>query len=148
MVKPTRARPRRRSATHGRVAPTGAAAPKPQRDLERLGRELLTTKKKLRGAEQRLAQAREELQSANEELQSSNEELLSANEELQSSNEELQSSNEELDATNVLLSEKLDELPVPNATERGSRRSRERCGCLGIPTRASSLSRCRRLSEP
>ncbi len=68
--------------------------------IERLERELATTREHLRSLVEHEQAAYEELQSANEESQSANEELQSINEELQTSKEEIQSSNEELTTVN------------------------------------------------
>ena len=64
--------------------------------VERLERELVTTR-------QELDRSIQEVESSNEELKSSNEELLSMNEELQSSNEELESSKDEVQRSNYAL---------------------------------------------
>jgi two-component system CheB/CheR fusion protein len=76
--------------------------------VEKLERELATTKEYLQVTI-------EEQEATNEELQSSNEELLSSNEELQSINEELETAKEELTSTNEELSTLNEELAARNA---------------------------------
>ncbi len=83
--------------------------------LERLERELKSTRAELKQAIEELETAREDHESANEELQSANEEMQSANEELQSSKEEMQSVNEELETVNAELRQKVQELGVVNS---------------------------------
>jgi two-component system, chemotaxis family, CheB/CheR fusion protein len=82
----------------------------PGRELDRLRRDLTTTRLYLQSLieerdtrNQELTAAYEEIQSSNEELQSTNEELETAKEELQSTNEELQTVNDELRNRNQAL---------------------------------------------
>ncbi len=84
-------------------------------EAESLGRELLTTKERLRNTSEELEAANEELQSSNEEYLSVNEELQSANEELETSKEELQSLNEELQTINAELNTRNDSLVRSNS---------------------------------
>jgi two-component system, chemotaxis family, CheB/CheR fusion protein len=87
-----------------------ADAENPLRELERLRRDITTTRLYLQSLieerdtrNQELTAAYEEIQSSNEELQSTNEELETAKEELQSTNEELQTVNDELRNRNQAL---------------------------------------------
>ncbi len=66
------------------------------KQLEKLERELGSTREHLRTLIAEQESAQEEMKVANEEILSSNEELQSTNEELETAKEELQSSNEEL----------------------------------------------------
>ena len=100
-------------------APRDAAAPGLQdgadADTRAMGRELLSTKERLRTVSEELEAAQEELQSSNEEYLSVNEELQSANEELETSKEELQSLNEELQTINAELNNRNDSLVRSNS---------------------------------
>lgn len=84
-------------------------------DVEKMRRELETTRKYLQAAIQDLEITNEELQSANEEVLSSNEELQSTNEELDTAKEELQSTNEELNTLNAELHSRNEELSGLNS---------------------------------
>ncbi len=70
------------------------------REIERLRRELASTRESLESIIEEQEATNEELKSANEEIESSNEELQSANEELETAKAELQSTNEELTTVN------------------------------------------------
>jgi len=80
------------------------------REVERLTRELATTREYLQSVIEQQEAANEELQSSHEEVQSANEELQSINEELETSKEEIQSSNEELATVNDELQNRNAEL--------------------------------------
>ena len=81
-----------------------------QAEVDRLLRELESTRDYLQSLIEQRDAANEELQSSNEEVQSSNEELQSINEELQTTKEEIQSSNEELTTVNEELRDRNDQL--------------------------------------
>jgi len=66
--------------------------------IQRIERELQSTRERLHVASEELDTVSQELRSGNEELQSANEELETSKEELQSINEELQTVNSELNA--------------------------------------------------
>ncbi|HEY1690860.1 MAG TPA: CheR family methyltransferase [Polyangiaceae bacterium] len=91
-----------------------ADAPADDPRVEKLERELGTTREYLQSTIEELEAANEELQSSNEELQSSNEELQSTNEELETSKEELQSTNEELATVNDELHSRMGQLGLSN----------------------------------
>lgn len=84
-------------------------------EVERLRRDLATTRESQQGMIERLEAANQELRSAHEEALSSNEELQSMNEELQTAKEELQSSNEELNTLNDELRSRNLELGQANS---------------------------------
>ncbi|PYT06306.1 MAG: hypothetical protein DMF49_11540 [Acidobacteria bacterium] len=75
----------------------------PDREIERLKKELEATKEYLQSIIEEQNATNEELKSANEEILSSNEELSSTNEELETAKEELQATNEELTTVNEEL---------------------------------------------
>jgi two-component system, chemotaxis family, CheB/CheR fusion protein len=82
--------------------------------VDRLKRELESTREYLQSVIEEQEAMNEELRSANEEIQSSNEELQSTNEELETAKEELQSSNEELTTLNEELEYRAAELTQVN----------------------------------
>jgi two-component system CheB/CheR fusion protein len=84
------------------------------RQVQRLKRELESTREYLQSIIEEQEAMNEELRSANEEIQSSNEELQSTNEELETAKEELQSSNEELTTLNEELENRNSELAEVN----------------------------------
>jgi len=84
------------------------------RQMQRLKRELDSTREYLQSIIEEQEAMNEELRSANEEIQSSNEELQSTNEELETAKEELQSSNEELTTLNEELENRNAELAEAN----------------------------------
>ena len=84
------------------------------RQVQRLKRELDSTREYLQSIIEEQEAMNEELRSANEEIQSSNEELQSTNEELETAKEELQSSNEELTTLNEELENRNAELAEAN----------------------------------
>jgi two-component system, chemotaxis family, CheB/CheR fusion protein len=93
-------------------APARRQSKKERNAVERISRELSSTKAHLQAiieeheaSNEELKAANEEIISSNEELQSTNEELETAKEELQAANEELTTLNEELQNRNVELSE-------------------------------------------
>jgi two-component system, chemotaxis family, CheB/CheR fusion protein len=88
-----------------------------QGDVEKLTRDLETTRAYIKAIVEEHESAQEELKAAQEELLSSNEEFQSTNEELATSKEELQSANEELATTNEELRHRNRELGMIN-TER------------------------------
>jgi len=100
--------------------PSKKAKPKPvkpepeSRRMQRLKRELDSTREYLQSIIEEQEAMNEELRSANEEIQSSNEELQSTNEELETAKEELQSSNEELTTLNEELENRNAELAEAN----------------------------------
>ncbi|MBV9404125.1 MAG: PAS domain-containing protein, partial [Acidobacteriaceae bacterium] len=108
----------RRDASVGEASdPPVAAGESTDERVDRLERELRSTRAFQRAMseehEAAMEEARalnEELRSANEELQSSNEELETAKEEVQSANEELTTVNEELDTRNRQLGNLNDDL--------------------------------------
>jgi PAS domain S-box-containing protein len=73
----------------------------PERHIEHLERELVSTREHLQSTIEELRSTNEEAQSTNEELQSNNEELQTTKEELQASNEELTTMNAELQTRNI-----------------------------------------------
>src|SRR2546425_4521828 len=75
----------------------------PDREIDRLKKELEATKEYLQSIIEEQNATNEELKSANEEILSSNEELSSTNEELETAKEELQATNEELTTVNEEL---------------------------------------------
>ncbi len=81
-----------------------------EREIARLGQELVTAKEYLQTVVDEKDATNEELKAANEEIQSSNEELQSINEELETAKEELQSANEELTTVNEELQINVNEL--------------------------------------
>ena len=83
---------------------------RPDRHIEHLERELISTREYLQTTIEELRSTNEEAQSANEELQSNNEELQTTKEELQASNEELATMNAELQSRNVQLASVNDDL--------------------------------------
>lgn len=83
-------------------------------DIEKLTRDLETTRAYIKGIVEEHESAQEELKAAQEELLSSNEEFQSTNEELETSKEELQSANEELATTNEELRHRNRELGTIN----------------------------------
>ena len=93
-------------------APETGAPPfdKPERHIEHLERELVSSREYLQSIIEELRSTNEEAQAANEELQSSNEELQTTKEELQASNEELATMNAEMQSRNVELSQLNDDL--------------------------------------
>jgi two-component system CheB/CheR fusion protein len=115
-------------ASRGRPEPETPAAQKgraradratssPHREVDRLTKELISTREHLQSVieeqestNEELKSANEEILSSNEELQSTNEELDTAKEELQSANEELSTLNEELQSRNALLARSNDDL--------------------------------------
>jgi two-component system CheB/CheR fusion protein len=84
------------------------------RQMERLRKELASTKESLQAIIEEQEATNEEVKSANEEIQSSNEELQSTNEELETAKEELQSANEELTTVNEELQNRNLELTEVN----------------------------------
>ena len=82
----------------------------PERHVQHLERELLSTREYLQSIIEELRSTNEEAQSANEELQSNNEELQTTKEELQASNEELATMNAEVQSRNVQLASANDDL--------------------------------------
>ena len=86
--------------------------PKAGARVEKLERELASTREHLRSMIAEHETAQEEMKAANEEILSSNEELQSTNEELETAKEELQSSNEELVTLNEELQHRNTELRV------------------------------------
>ena len=83
--------------------------------MQRLQRELDTTRQYIKTMTDEHNDAQEELKASQEELLSSNEEFQSTNEELETAKEELQSSNEELITTNDELMHRNDELKMLNS---------------------------------
>ncbi len=83
---------------------------RPERHIEYLERELVSTRDFLQTTIEELRSTNEEAQSVNEELQSNNEELQTTKEELQSSNEELVTMNAETQSRNVQLASVNDDL--------------------------------------
>ena len=82
----------------------------PERHLEHLERELVSSREHLQSIIEELRSTNEEAQAANEELQSSNEELQTTKEELQASNEELATINAEMQSRNTQLTQLNDDL--------------------------------------
>ena len=100
--------------------PTAGSEPAASREprnrrVNRLERELASSREYLQSIIQDLEAANEELQSANEEVLSANEELQSTNEELDTAKEELQSTNEELNTVNEELHGRNEELSRVNS---------------------------------
>ena len=94
---------KQRKARHKKQNPNDhSLQPEFEREIQRLGEELQSTREEMQTSQ-------EELKSTNEELQSSNEELQSTNEELTTSKEEMQSLNEELHTVNAELLSKIDD---------------------------------------
>jgi two-component system CheB/CheR fusion protein len=87
-----------------------SALENPERHIEHLERELVSSREYLQSIIEELRSTNEEAQSANEELQSSNEELQTTKEELQASNEELATMNAEMESRNLQLGAVNDDL--------------------------------------
>ena len=82
------------------VRPPALSSSEAKTYIERLEREVESTREAFQRTVEQLEAANRELQMLNQELQSTNEELQATNEELETSNEELQSTNEELVTVN------------------------------------------------
>jgi PAS domain S-box-containing protein len=80
--------------------------------LEKLERELASTREHLRAVITEYEAAQDEMKTANEEILSSNEEMQASNDELETAKEELQASNEELVTLNEELRHRNSELVV------------------------------------
>jgi two-component system, chemotaxis family, CheB/CheR fusion protein len=96
-------KPAPRAEERARVRQDGLKMSAARREIERLTKELVSTKEYLQAVIEEQESTNEELKSANEEILSSNEELQSTNEELDTAKEELQSANEELTTLNEEL---------------------------------------------
>jgi chemotaxis methyl-accepting protein methylase len=95
-----------------------ARALEQEREIQKIHKELQTTREEMQSSQEELTSTNEELQSANEELQSTNEELTTSREEMQSLNEELQTVNAEQQS-------KMDELSRVNNDMRNLLNSTE-----------------------
>jgi two-component system CheB/CheR fusion protein len=86
-----------------------------QAEVDRVSRELESTREALQATIEELGASNEELQVMNEELQASAEELQVSSEEVQASNEELEATNEELRTLNQELQVRASELAAANS---------------------------------